>query len=141
MGHEVMPDDALCASIGHAAKEARLQRGLKQWDVAASVGITHEVYGRLERGQMMPSVPTLRRVCVALGISADAAFGFPSSGEPRRAPRPEPPEKPLVRRLTLRAAGLEASALRALLNVTSHMGDNRRRRAQKPRSRRTKPRL
>ncbi len=70
--------EALRASIGRNAKAARRRLGLSQADVAASVGLAMEVYGRLERGLMAPSVGTLWRLCVALGMSADAAFGLES---------------------------------------------------------------
>ena len=33
------------------------------------------MYGRIERGDMMPSVPSLRRICLVLGISSDALLG------------------------------------------------------------------
>jgi hypothetical protein len=46
-------------------------------DVAASMGIAMEVYGRLE--------------CRALGMSADAAFGLKPSGAPAAALAPAHP--------------------------------------------------
>ncbi|RKI43377.1 XRE family transcriptional regulator, partial [Corallococcus sp. AB049A] len=52
----------LAVSVGAAARAARLKAGLTQADVADRVGIASEVYGRLERGKMMPSVPTLFRL-------------------------------------------------------------------------------
>lgn len=134
-----MPDADLCGSIGRTAKEARRKLGFSQGDVADSIGLAQEVYGRLERGHMMPSVPTLRRVCVALGISADEAFGFNSSGEPRIAVQPAPPRRLLIRRLIRRAANLEDRTLHVLLKVAAHMVNNAQRRAQQPKPRRTKP--
>jgi ribosome-binding protein aMBF1 (putative translation factor) len=47
-------DEALRASIGHTAKAARLRLGLSQREVAETIGINSEVYGRLERGTMAP---------------------------------------------------------------------------------------
>jgi transcriptional regulator with XRE-family HTH domain len=66
----------LAVSVGAAARAARLRAGLTQADVADRVGIASEVYGRLERGKMMPSVPTLFRLCLALQLSADASLGL-----------------------------------------------------------------
>lgn len=66
----------LAASVGAAARSARMRAGLTQADVADRVGIASEVYGRLERGRMLPSVPTLFRLCLALQLSADATLGL-----------------------------------------------------------------
>jgi transcriptional regulator with XRE-family HTH domain len=66
----------LSANVGAAARAARLRAGLTQTDVAERVGIASEVYGRMERGKMLPSVPTLFRLCLALQISADVALGL-----------------------------------------------------------------
>jgi transcriptional regulator with XRE-family HTH domain len=49
--------------LGDAARAARLRLGLTQAEVAKKVGLKSGVYGRVERGMMMPSVPTLRRIC------------------------------------------------------------------------------
>ncbi|AEI64192.1 helix-turn-helix transcriptional regulator [Corallococcus macrosporus] len=62
--------------MGEAARGARLRAGLTQADVAERVGIAAEVYGRMERGKMMPSVPTLFRLCLALRLSADVGLGL-----------------------------------------------------------------
>ncbi|MBJ6763723.1 helix-turn-helix transcriptional regulator [Myxococcaceae bacterium JPH2] len=66
----------LSLSVGVAAKAARMRAGLTQADVADRIGIASEVYGRLERGKMMPSVPTLFRLCLALQMSADVSMGL-----------------------------------------------------------------
>lgn len=66
----------LAANVGAAARAARMRAGLTQADVADRIGIASEVYGRLERGKMLPSVPTLFRLCLALQISADVSLGL-----------------------------------------------------------------
>jgi len=63
-----MEDDLLQKTIGEAARTARESLGLTQAQVAKKAGISAQVYGRIERGGMMPSVPTLRRIAVALGM-------------------------------------------------------------------------
>jgi transcriptional regulator with XRE-family HTH domain len=65
-------DEELQQIIGAVARAARKRLGLTQAQVANQVGLVPGVYGRIERGDMMPSVPSLRRICLALGISADA---------------------------------------------------------------------
>ncbi|WIG93642.1 helix-turn-helix domain-containing protein [Myxococcus sp. SDU36] len=69
-------ESRLAENVGEAARGARLLAGLTQADVAARVGIAAEVYGRMERGKMMPSVPTLFRLCLALRLSADVGLGL-----------------------------------------------------------------
>ncbi|MFY0524919.1 helix-turn-helix domain-containing protein [Archangium gephyra] len=77
-------DEKLQHLLGEAARAARLRLGLTQAEVAGKVDLDPAVYGRVERGHMMPSVPSLRRICVALGISADAllSLGRQESEEP-----------------------------------------------------------
>lgn len=53
-----------------------MRAGLTQADVAERVGIATEVYGRLERGRMLPSVPTLWRLCMVLRTSSDEFMGL-----------------------------------------------------------------
>ncbi len=64
-----MEDDLLQKTIGEAARTARESLGLTQAQVAKKAGMSPAVYGRIERGGMMPSVPALRRLAVALGVS------------------------------------------------------------------------
>jgi transcriptional regulator with XRE-family HTH domain len=66
----------LAKVIGDKAQAARKTLNLKQADVAKRVGIVTEVYGRLERGNMLPSVKTLRRLCLVLNIPADDLLGL-----------------------------------------------------------------
>ena len=66
----------LAASVGEAARSARMRAGLTQADVAERIGIAAEVYGRMERGKMMPSVPTLRRLSIVLKIPSDTLLSL-----------------------------------------------------------------
>lgn len=64
----LLPEDAkrreqrLAATLGRAVRAARMRVGLTQVELAESIGTAPEVYGRLERGKMLPSVPTLFRL-------------------------------------------------------------------------------
>jgi transcriptional regulator with XRE-family HTH domain len=69
-------DKKLAKIIGEAARAARQRAQLTQADVAEMVDLVTEVYGRIERGGMVPSVPTLVRICRALRISADELLGL-----------------------------------------------------------------
>lgn len=68
-------DEDIQRSLGEVARAARERLGLTQAQVAHKVGLAPGVYGRIERGDMMPSVPSLRRISFVLGISSDALLG------------------------------------------------------------------
>lgn len=61
----------LARHIGAVVRAARLRQQLTQAEVAQSIGTASAVYGRLERGDLLPSVITLRRLCLSLGESAN----------------------------------------------------------------------
>jgi transcriptional regulator with XRE-family HTH domain len=115
-------DEKLQRLLGDAARAARLRLGLTQAEMAAKVDLGSSVYGRVERGTMMPSVPTLRRMCVALGISADVLLSLlvqEGKGAVAR-PSPESGEHPELSRIVhlLRGWSPERLALlRKLLEV------------------------
>ncbi|HYO54790.1 helix-turn-helix transcriptional regulator [Archangium sp.] len=69
-------DIELQRTLGEVAREARERLGLTQAQVAHKVGLVPGVYGRIERGDMTPSVPSLRRICLVLGISSDALLNL-----------------------------------------------------------------
>jgi len=73
----------LASTVGEAARLARMRAGLTQADVAGRIGVAPEVYGRMERGKMLPSVPTLLRMCLALRSNPDELMGIaPRHGGP-----------------------------------------------------------
>jgi transcriptional regulator with XRE-family HTH domain len=79
-------DEKLRLLLGETVRAARLRLGLTQAEVAKKVGLKSAVYGRVERGGMTPSVPSLRRMCVALDLSSDVLLSL--SVPPRKAVRP-----------------------------------------------------
>jgi transcriptional regulator with XRE-family HTH domain len=66
----------LATTLGEASRLARMRAGLTQADVAGRIGVATEVYGRVERGKMLPSVPTLLRLCAALRSNPDELMGM-----------------------------------------------------------------
>ena len=60
----------LATRLGECARAARQRLNLTQEDVAERIGIATEVYGRLERGNMLPSVPTFRGDTVPVELPA-----------------------------------------------------------------------
>jgi transcriptional regulator with XRE-family HTH domain len=115
----------LATRLGECARAARQRLNLTQEDVAERIGIATEVYGRLERGNMLPSVPTFRKLCAVLTLSADEALGLGAESSASSAPAPPPPEasEPAeLRRLLRRARQLDRNALRVLSLVAAHLG-------------------
>ena len=105
----------LSKTLGNTAREARLRAGLTQADVAERLGLSHEVYGRLERGLLLPSILTLRRLCLVLHLPADRLLGLACAHPPlwTRSP-PSERDSPQVRRLIRSVRELSASRLRVL---------------------------
>lgn len=92
----------LAKSIGNAARQARKELELTQEDAAERIGVSVEFYARIERGNSLPSVPTLARIATTLGVSADVLLGreeFRGVDVPNWQPDPGLMEKPEIRRL------------------------------------------
>jgi transcriptional regulator with XRE-family HTH domain len=109
----------LAPRIGDACRAARHQLQLTQEDVAERVGLATEVYGRLERGKMTPSVPTLRKLCLCLNLSADVALALDDTAELPPRPVPEDEDSADVRRLLRRARELPPDRVKLLLLLAS----------------------
>ncbi|NTX08877.1 helix-turn-helix transcriptional regulator [Myxococcus sp. CA051A] len=109
----------LAITVGAAARAARARLGLTQADVAERVGIAMEVYSRMERGRVLPSVTTLRRLCLVLRMDANAllglAEGLPVAPGPSVATRSEDP--PALRRLVRALRALGPDELRAVVQL------------------------
>ena len=114
----------LAANVGQVAREARVRAGLTQADVAERVGLATEVYGRLERGRMLPSVPSLRRLCIALRMPSDTFLGLNTGEVATWVAEAAPPEvdleeSPELRRLMRTLRKLDASQLKLIGLVAS----------------------
>lgn len=113
----------LAATIGAVAKQARTRAGLTQQDVAEGVGIVPEVYGRIERGVSLPSVPTLFRLCITLNRGPSELMGLvPLRGLPPRASwasevPPALAETPEMRRLLRLLGRLRRLQLKLMIRV------------------------
>jgi transcriptional regulator with XRE-family HTH domain len=115
-------NEELAITVGAAARAARVRLGLTQADVAERVGIAMEVYSRMERGKVLPSVTTLRRLCQVLRIGADTLLGLEAElldapleeGGPPAAPGEDPPR---LRRLVRALRALDAEQLKAVAQV------------------------
>ncbi|MCP3099182.1 helix-turn-helix transcriptional regulator [Myxococcus sp. K15C18031901] len=118
-------DKKLATTIGAAARAARSRLELTQADVAERIDVATEVYGRLERGGMLPSVQTLLKLCHELHVSADELLGLAAQGPaPTRASDAPvaPAERPEVRRLLRTVRQLEGSHVKLLGLVANALG-------------------
>jgi transcriptional regulator with XRE-family HTH domain len=92
----------IAIQIGKVAREARLKLKLTQADVAERVNLVAKVYGKFERGVMLPSTSTLIKLRTALGITADYLMGLTHDAQPEGSQAPPAPDEemsPDVRRL------------------------------------------
>lgn len=64
-------DEDLATRLGGAVRQARQAKGMTQAVAAELVDLTLESFGRIERGRMLPSVQTLARLVLELGLSFD----------------------------------------------------------------------
>ena len=110
----------LTAHLGTVLRAARTQASLTQFDVAERIGIATEVLGRMERGNMLPSVPTLRRLCHVLHVDANRVLGLQLKDVPTWLPPSEPGTEapPELRRLLRMLRGLDAAQLTLMHGVT-----------------------
>jgi transcriptional regulator with XRE-family HTH domain len=93
----------LMKSLGQETRAARERLGFTQAQVAEQLDLIPAVYGRIERGQLLPSVITLRRLALVLGLSTDTLLALtPADVAPSvEAPPPEGTPSPELRQ-TLR---------------------------------------
>ena len=62
-------------NIGQKIPELRKQKELSQTDFAKTVGVSREMIGRYERGDVMPSIEVAKKIADALEVSLDYLAG------------------------------------------------------------------
>ena len=110
----------LAVILGSCLREARLSAGLTQADVASNIGIVTEVYGRIERGQLLPSLPKLRRLCVFLKVDANATLKIDGHEPPRwleDSSGPNLDDSPRLRRLHRALQALDEEQLAVIIGM------------------------
>jgi transcriptional regulator with XRE-family HTH domain len=126
-------------SIGRAARVARRARRLTQEDVADRVGVSTQFYGRIERGNTLPSVTTLRRMLEVLDLRADELLGSIALGndgaggqtrsedaDPQRAQDMNNPRLRRLMRFLRRASPVTLRVVKVLLDEMDRAGALRR---------------
>ncbi len=58
-------------ALGNALRDARVRAGLSQEEVAERIDLDPMMYGGIERGRLVPTIPTLTRLCVVLKLDPD----------------------------------------------------------------------
>ncbi len=115
----------LASILGNAARIARMRAGLTQEDVAERIGMASEVYGRMERGQMLPRVENLRRLCVVLNVPPHEFLGLEAmmgkASLPWEEAKPRPEDTSDMRRLLRRLRKLSASQVKLLSLIAGAM--------------------
>lgn len=69
-------------TLGANIRTARMRLGFTQEQMAEMLEMSPEVYGRMERGLIFPSVKRLVNICGKLGVSADQLLGLTLSEVP-----------------------------------------------------------
>lgn len=69
-------DDAITRKVAKKLKEIRLERRLRQVDVADKVNIHPQYYAKIERAEVRPSIDLYERIAKALKVRASDIFPF-----------------------------------------------------------------
>ena len=76
--------------MGERLRSARVERALTQEDVAHAAGLNLSYYGKLERGQNNPTLDTLIRVTVVIGVPLpEVVAGLERASLPARTSWPK----------------------------------------------------
>ncbi len=59
-------------NFGKKLREARLNTGLRSYEMAQKIGVANSTYSLYESGQREPDVGMIKRIAAALSISADS---------------------------------------------------------------------
>ncbi|MEM9488234.1 MAG: helix-turn-helix transcriptional regulator [Myxococcota bacterium] len=73
---EMLIEKQLRQRIRAILQKERSKMRMTQEDIAERIGISATFYGRLERGEALPSVETLYAITTVLEISADYLLGL-----------------------------------------------------------------
>ncbi|HAX61720.1 MAG TPA: hypothetical protein DCX95_04055 [Elusimicrobia bacterium] len=69
-------ENELIKRIGRQIKEARMRQKMTQEELAEETEISTSFLGMIERGQRIPSLMTISKICNSLNISVDELLGL-----------------------------------------------------------------
>lgn len=113
--------ERLAAVIGDAARTARVALELTQEEVAERAGISAPFYARIERGQTIPSTPTLARLAKALDTDADVLLGL-DRADAREPPSDTDGDSAEHRKLIRRLKRADVEVIRLVVQVLRVLG-------------------
>ncbi len=64
-------------TLGKEIKKARIDKGLKQKDLIDLTGLSQKHLSQIENDAVDPGASVLRKIALALGVSADTLLGIP----------------------------------------------------------------
>ena len=97
-------------------RKARTDVGATQAEIAEELDIATEVYGRMERGTTLPSLPTFVRITGVLGVSASELLDGPGVESITKLSKDEA-------RLHRLISQAEPATAKAMLSVVSTISD------------------
>lgn len=69
-------DNQIKLEIASKLKKYRLEKGLKQSEIAKKAGLNSNYYAKVERGEAIPSVITMKKILTALGVKSSKILSF-----------------------------------------------------------------
>ena len=120
-------DRPMALLVGKRAKQLRLLRRATQEQVAEWVSLSVQVYARLERGEMLPSLRTLARLADAFSVEpAELLRQYAVELEVRENDVPYASRKAKKHRVEAYFAQLDEGTQRLMLTLIKHLVKQRR---------------
>jgi transcriptional regulator with XRE-family HTH domain len=69
-------DNKSVLQIASKLRQIRLKKGMKQVDLAEKAGLNGNYYARVERGEAIPTVITLKKILSALKVKSSEVLSF-----------------------------------------------------------------
>lgn len=69
-------DNKSFQDIASKLRKIRLKKGMKQADVAEKAGLNGNYYARVERGEAIPTIVTLKKILLALKVKSSEVLSF-----------------------------------------------------------------
>lgn len=133
-------DTVLIMNIGQRLRELRIVRRLSQAELEGRTGLLRCYTSRVEHGHTVPSVETIEKYAIALGVSLSAFFSKDVvslqakpggvSADARRGPTPR--ERSESNKLTAALRAMEGRDRELLVTLAQRMAKKRRIRRRKP---------